>query len=150
MEPGKKDHPLLNTKFAEVNARFSPDGRWLVYISNESGNPEVYAISYPDLSRKVQISTSGGYQPRWRKDGREIYFISRDGNLNAVTVQTKADNLAVGTPQPLFQTKIAQIERAGHQYDVTADGQRFLINTRPEAASEALTLYSNWQAEIKR
>jgi serine/threonine protein kinase len=149
-EPGSKDHSLLNNQFVSVNAQFSPDGRWLAYQGTESGRSEIYAIAYPSLAMKVQISSGGGGQPRWRKDGREIFYLAPGGKMMAVSIAEKGNDLATGTPVALFDSKVIQVLLSGDQYDVTADGKKFLINTRPEAPPQPATIYANWQADFQK
>jgi serine/threonine protein kinase len=147
---GAKDYPLLGTDSNEFQAQFSADGRWLAYNSTETGREEIYVVPFPGSSHGVQISTSGGSQPRWRRDGREIYYIAPDGKMMAAAIQFDGRSLRAATPKMLFQTRIDSITRSPHQYDVTADGQKFLINSRPEQASQPITLYVNWPAALKK
>jgi serine/threonine protein kinase len=147
---GTKDYPLLGTDSNEFQAQFSADGRWLAYNSNETGREEIYVVPFPPSSHSVQISTSGGSQPRWRRDGREIYYIAPDGKMMAAAVQFTGQSLQAATPKALFQTRIEGITRSPHKYDVTADGQKFLINSMPEQAPQPITLYVNWPAALKK
>jgi len=147
---GTKDYPLLGTDSNELQAQFSADGRWLAYNSNETGREEVYVVPFPGSSHSVQISTSGGSQPRWRRDGREIYYIAPDGKMMAAAIQVDGRSLRVAIQKALFQTRIASITRTPHEYDVTADGQKFLINSRPEQATQPITLYVNWTSALKK
>jgi len=153
--PGeRKTFPLLHSEFEEEQGRFSPDGKWIVYQSNESGGFEIYVRPFrPDiagaqsglLGGKWQVSTGGGVEPRWRGDGRELFYLAPDGKLMAAPVQTGA-TFEAGAPQPLFQTRAA----AGFtRYDVTGDGKRFLVNTPEETASAPATVVLNWTAGIK-
>jgi len=150
MEPEKKDYPLLKTNFAEGEAGFSPDGRWLAYVSEETGKSEVFVVPFPGLSAKWQVSTAGGAQPLWRRDGKEIFYIAPDGKLMAVAVETAGNTFKAALPKVLFETKITATFHTFHQYDVTADGQKFIINTRLDVGSQPMTIYANWAAEMKR
>jgi Tol biopolymer transport system component len=150
VKPDTEDYPLLGTNFNEAHAQFSPDGHWLAYTSDETGKEEVYVVPFPSLSNKVQISASGGSQPRWRRDAKEIYYISRDGMMMAASVEVSGNTLKPITLKALFQTRIITVTRGYHQYDVTADGQKFLINSNVERSSEPITLYANWAAELKK
>jgi Tol biopolymer transport system component len=128
--------PVLASKDSnQTNGQFSPDGRWLVYDSDESGDWEVYVTSFPALSGKWQISRGGGTEPRWSKDGKEIFYIATSGFLNAVPVSA-AEGFSSGTPVPLFQVHgRAPVSTTDmFTYDVAADGQRFLVNryVKPE------------------
>jgi Tol biopolymer transport system component len=145
-----KARVFLNTPFEKTIAQFSPDGRFVAYQTNESGNVEVVVQPFPEPTTKWQVSTNGGMQPRWRADGKELYFISTDNKLMAVPVTPKGSTLEVGTPTPLFTTRIltggiGTINRP--QYAVSRDG-RFLINeTVEDSAVSPITLILNWHPE---
>ena len=133
------------TEFSEGEGAFSPDGRWVAYSSNESGKWEIYVRSFDDPNRRpVKISSDGGSLPRWRSDGAELFYISAPGEfLMAVPVKT-GPPFEAGTPQPLF-------EKGWGQYDVSADGQRFLFPTSPtKHESVPITVVLNWMAELDR
>jgi hypothetical protein len=140
---------FLNTKFEEGFGQFSPDGRWVAYRSDESGRSEVYVAPFPGPGGKWQISTAGGTLPRWRRDGTEIFYLAPDDTMMAATVDGKGATFEVHAVKPLFETHIAMGGR--YQYAVSADGQRFLINTVPEqAASAPITVVLNWTAGLKK
>jgi Tol biopolymer transport system component len=140
------ERPLLKEPFNELGARLSPDGRWLAYESEESGGREVYVRSFPDLKDRRQISVNGGGQPRWRGDGRELYFVSPDRKLMAVAIRTEPA-FESDPPRVLFQTRILPAIEARNHYDAAADGRRFVINSsRPEDASLPITVVVNWEA----
>jgi hypothetical protein len=143
----RKPVPFLQTQFDEDRGRFSPDGRWVTYQSDESGVNEVYVAPFPGPGRKWQVSTAGGRLPRWRSDGAEIFYLDPDNRLMAVAVNGKGDTFEIGPTQPLFEFRPAG---AGYRYDVTADGQRFLINAFPEQAPEPITVVINWTAGLKK
>ena len=147
---GQKDHPLHRSDFAEGEANFSPDRHWLAYVSEQNGKPEVNVVQFPNLTNETQVSTGGGSQPRWRRDGKEIFYIAPDGKMMAVSAEANGDVFKAGNPQPLFQTEITSIAHTFYQYDVTADGQNFLINTRTEQPARPITLLINWAAALKR
>jgi serine/threonine protein kinase len=132
------------------NGQFSPDGKWVAYSSNESGRWEIYVTSFPEAHGKWQISNSGGDQPRWRGDGKELFYLSNDGKLNAVPVKTGA-NFDAGTPVALFQANPRELVATSEQssYDVTKDGQKFLINTQPKSATSPLSVVLDWTAKLK-
>jgi Tol biopolymer transport system component len=145
----RKPFPILQTQFSEPEGRISPDGRWVVYISNESGRNEIYVAPFPGPGGKWQISTAGGYFPRWRHDGSEIFYLSPDNRLVTASVNGKGPGFEVGAVKPLFATRT--VFAAGYQYDVSADGQRFLINAAPEqTASSPITVVLNWTAGLKK
>ncbi len=120
----------------------SPNGRWLVYDSNESGRMEVYVGLFPAVQGKRLVSTAGGHHPRWRNDGKEIYYVSLDGTLMAVPVVEKAGELQLGKPQVLFHF-------GGIDYDVSPDGRQFLIGLVNDANTKPITILTNWTAELK-
>ena len=141
--------PFARTTFNEGHARFSPDGRWLAYASDESGRFEAYVQQFPGPGGKWQISTRGGFQPTWRADGRELYYIGTDGTLMAVTIAADA-GFTAGVPSPLFNTRIASSQSMS-QYTPAADGSRFLVITQEGATSiEPLSVVQHWNAEMKR
>jgi serine/threonine protein kinase len=147
--------PFANSSFQEREGKFSPDGRWVAYQSDESGRDEVYLQAFPGPGGKVQISKEGGAQPRFRADGRELFYIDLDRKLMAVPISYTegGETPDFGIPVPLFQTRIAggPILAPGplrHQYAVTKDGQRFLINTvTEEAMSSPIHLILNWKPQ---
>jgi eukaryotic-like serine/threonine-protein kinase len=139
--------PFLETRFAEGYGRFSPDGRWMAYMSTESRRAEVYVAQFPGPGQKVPISIAGGTQPRWRHDGTEIFYVA--GNrLMAAPVNGKGATFEVGAARQLFE--IRPRTGLGPFYDVSADGQRFLVNTLPEDTSTPITLVVNWPALLKK
>jgi len=140
-----KPFPLLQT--GESEGRFSPNGRWMAYCSAESGKQEVYIQSFPVSGAKWLISTNGGSNPRWRRDGKELFYLASDQKLMAVAVNGESA-FQPGVPKALFQTR--QVVCRYH-YAVTADGQHFLVNTPLEEASTApITVVLNWTGELKR
>ena len=132
----------------ETCGEFSPDGRWLAYVSNESGREEVYVQAFTPSSLhsgRWQISTFGGSAPRWRRDGRELFYIASDQKLMAAPVASNG-TFQAGPPKPLFQTRSSGFLR----YDVTANGQRFLVNTTLVDPSSSLpTVVLNWTTASK-
>jgi Tol biopolymer transport system component len=155
----RKPFAVLQTRFDEIEGQFSPDGRWLAYVSNESGRDEIYVQAFPDAGGKWQISTSGGLQPRWRRDGQELFFVAPDNRLMAAPIRvapgTKA--LEAGAPVALFPTRLAtgvNIVPAGFQaraqYAVAADG-RFLMNvSADEGVTSPITIVQNWMVGLKK
>ena len=127
--PGEAITPLLNTKANETNGQISPDGKWVAYASDESGVWEIYATSFPGATGKWQVSRGGGTEPRWRGDGKEIFYLAPSGMLMAAPVNAKSD-FATGSPAALFQIHgRAPISSTDvFTYDVSKDGQRFLVN----------------------
>jgi len=132
---GGDETRFLNGKGGETNGQISPDGKWVAYASDESGAWEIYVTSFPSAAGKWQVSRGGGTEPRWRGDGKELYYIAPSGVLTAVPVDAQS-NFATGTPTPLFQTRgRAPISSTDvFTYDVAKDGKRFLVNryVKPE------------------
>jgi serine/threonine protein kinase/Tol biopolymer transport system component len=144
----RKATPFLSTPFLECCSQFSPDGRWMAYASDESGGAEVYVQSFPASSGKWRISSAGGAYPRWRRDGKEIFYVGLDKRLMAVEIKA-GTGFEVGTPRFLFNTQIKRSD-SGFQYDVSPDGRRFLINTiAAEEKPGAITVVQNWAAASK-
>ena len=144
----RKPYPFVQTQFNDIPVQFSPDGRWVAYNSNESGKYEVYVVPFPEISGKWQISTSGGTYPRWSHNGAEIFYVAPDNKLMAAAVNGKGANFETGVVKPLFEVQAA---RATFSYDVSADGQRFLINTAPDHTESApITVVLNWAAGLKK
>jgi eukaryotic-like serine/threonine-protein kinase len=142
--------PFQQTRFNESQGQFSPDGRWVAYTSFESGRAEVYVAPFPGPGGKWQISTAAGGSPRWRRDGMEIFFLGPNTALMAAAVNGKGSSFQVGAVKPLFQTHLVGPR---HEYDVSADGQKFLINSAPQqngAAPAPITVVLNWTAGLKK
>jgi hypothetical protein len=138
--------PVIETPFNLDEPQLSPDGRWLAYISDESGQFEVYVQPFQGEGERLRISTEGGGQPRWRGDGREIFYLALDGTMMVVTMSGE-DTLEPSVPEPLFQTDIAVVPTID-QFAVTSDGQRFLILTPTEEAAASITVVLNWTASL--
>lgn len=149
--------PVVRTEFDEMSAQFSPDGAWLTYQSNASGRMEVYATPFRADGPRYQLSSNGGSQPRWAANGREIFYISADGQMMAVPVRVDRESatLEAGAARPLFATPLASGANVTPavgtkpQYDVTSDG-RFLINLPiHDDAARIIVLSLNWQSAIQ-
>ena len=141
----RKPSPWLPSRFNETSPRFSPDGRWIAYESNESGISEIYAALTDGGAEKRRISPSGGRQPRWRADGKELYYIAPNGFVMAVPVNP-GSRLDAGAPAPLFRVE-SEIEN----YDVTPDGARFLVSTPLEKVRETpIRVILNWPAAFEK
>ena len=149
----RKRKTLVGSKFNETHPRLSSDGRWLAYVSDESGTHEVYVQPFdPDrpVSGRWQVSTSGGGEPRWRGDGGELYYLSLDGKMMAVAVQARGGHFEAATPRQLFETPAESSSNIIWDYDVTRDGQRFIV-AEPVAGGQTrpLAVLLNWQAGLK-
>jgi len=144
-----KPYALLQTPFGEFQAHFSPDGRWFAYTSNESGRNEVYVQGFPPSGGKWQVSTVGGAQPHWRRDGKELFYVAADRKLMAVEVKL-SPTFETSAPKMLFETQVVRHE-APNRYVVTGDGQRFLVNSPVEEVSQTpITVILNWTTALKR
>jgi Tol biopolymer transport system component len=143
---------LFQTKWTVRGAQFSPDGRWIAYASNETGNMEVYVSPFPSVNGKWQVSSAGGQEPKWRNDGKEMFYLSTDGKIMAVPVSTGA-SFEAGTPVALFQTYRRQPMSSQDlfSYDVSNDGHRFLVATKLDEPNAApLSVLLNWASEMTK
>jgi serine/threonine-protein kinase len=146
-----KAQPFLRTPFNESVPRFSPDGRWLAYISDESGRYEIYVQPYPGPGGKFQISTEGGTEPAWNPNGRELFYRNRE-KMMAVEITTQP-SFSASRPRVLFEGKYELSPATSPNYDVSPDGQRFLMLKPNEQEASALTQINvvlNWSEELKR
>jgi len=128
--------------YMSLAAQFSPDMRWVSYSSDESGRQEVYIVPFHGAG-KWEVSTSGGFSPEWRNDGKELFYLGLNGSLMAVPVATEGQELKLGTPQPLFRTNTVS-------YDVASGGMKFLLDLVGGQGSKPITLVTNWPAELKK
>lgn len=141
--------PLLSSAFNEAHARISPDGRWIAYMSDESGTPEVYVRRYPSMNAPVRVSTGGGIQPQWRPDQRELFYLAPDRSLMAVSLHGR-DPSSSGTPHRLFTMAVGSgLSTARESYTVMADGRSFLVDVRPaDGRPSLITLMRNWTTSL--
>jgi len=144
----RKPFVVVQTKFDDLFGSFSPDGKYLAYSSNDSGRFEVYVQEFPEAKNKVQVSTSGGSEPFWRADGKELYYRQAQ-RLMAVPVQIGA-SLTVGAPVELFQVTFGAVTARAH-YRPTPDGQRFLVLAAlGREATKPSSVVLNWTAALPR
>ena len=137
--------PLIHTAATEVQPRFSPDGRWIAYVSDESGRWEVFVEPFPVSGARSQVSTTGGSQPIWRDNGAELYFLAPDGKLMSAAVRT-GTTFSSETPRPLFQTRMRPTYAPYPvDYDVAPDGQRFLIRGARPDTGPVISIVANWR-----
>jgi Tol biopolymer transport system component len=140
--------PLVDTQFNDAAGALSPDNRWLAYQSDERGRPEIYVQSLGVDEGRWQISNLGGLTPLWRRDGRELYFVTPLGQVMAVEVDQGAAFHAAA-PQELFRANFRRVAALDYrEYTPTADGQRFVINVLKERSASLVTLVTNWTASI--
>jgi eukaryotic-like serine/threonine-protein kinase len=150
--PARTTTAIFQAKWTVRGAQFSPDGRWMAYSSNETGNMEVYVSPFPSVNGKWQVSNAGGQEPKWRSDGKELFYMSRDGKIMAVSVSAGA-SFEAGTPVTLFQTHRRQPMSSQDlfSYDVSSDGQRFLVATKLDDPNAApLSILLNWASEMEK
>lgn len=133
--------PVLDTRAAEDNAAFSPDGRWIAYQSNENGRDEVYVRSFQSPGDAVRVSMHGGTQPRWRGDGGELFFLAADGAVMSAAIRATAD-LTPGEPRTIVPATTTLVIR--HAYAVTKDGQRVLMPVLDRRNPSLITIVANW------
>jgi dipeptidyl aminopeptidase/acylaminoacyl peptidase len=143
--------PIATTPFDEYDGRFSPDGRWVAYVSDETGRPEVYVQSFPPSGNRWTVSSGGGGEPRWRRDGREIIFQAADGVIMSVAVSAST-RFESGVPKRLFAVRTPTF---GNPYrmnlEVAGDGQRFLINTATGTIeTKPISVMVNWRSALLR
>jgi serine/threonine protein kinase len=154
LEGDRKPIPILNTPFTEQVARFSPDGKWIAYASNKTGRAEIYIRSFPPSAGEWQVSNNGATEPRWRADGKELYYYvgGGTGNIWAAGIRTGAGQVVIDPPHEL-PVPYGRFSGTIH-YDVMRDGQRFLMIQSPTVAGDesaaALTVVSNWQAGLRQ
>jgi Tol biopolymer transport system component len=143
--PGKEVRPLV--KAPTWGSGISPNGRWISHDSFENGRSDVVIVSAADPTIRWQISADGGWGSRWRRDGKEIFYIDLDNRLTAVTIDDSGPNIDIGTPRPLFRVRLRANTRA---FEVNADGSRFLVNTVGEQPSPTIVVYRNWKQRLTR
>jgi Tol biopolymer transport system component len=144
----RKPVPYLQTPANEIQGQVSPDGRWMAYASDESGSWQVYVQTFPVPGRKRVVSVNGGGQPRWRHDGRELFYLAADHTLMAVEV-SPGESLEPGRPQALFRADVfGRLNTYRSHYTVTADGQRFLVDST-NGNQPSVTTLVNWTGLIK-
>jgi eukaryotic-like serine/threonine-protein kinase len=151
---------LADTPFVEDQSQVSPDGRWIAFNSDESGRWEVFVARFPDFTDKQQVSSAGGMQPRWRRDSAELFYLSLEGSIMAAEIAAGNPGSAsggragsagqvLGAPRPLFQTHLSPSSNVP-QYDVSADGSRFLVLEPARSGGEPITFVLNWAAGLRR
>jgi eukaryotic-like serine/threonine-protein kinase len=144
---GATPSPFLAAAYREHQPAFSPDGRWVAYTSSVSGRDEVYVRAFTGDTRQFAVSLEGGSAPRWRGDGREIFFLAPDRSMMAAPVETTG--MRIDPPVRLFGTQLDLTN--GHPYVVTSDGQRFLFGVPEGAASvSGVSIVTNWLAAVRR
>jgi eukaryotic-like serine/threonine-protein kinase len=153
LDGSSKTEPLVQTGFAEVAGELSPDGRWIAYFSNESGQMEVYVRPFPKVdSGRWLISTGGGSRPAWSRNGRELFYLAPSTAMMVVSVQTNP-TFTPSNPSKLFDVPGAASLQAGRTYDVSPDGKRFLMTkdvaSDRAAPSTPIEVVVHWTEELK-
>jgi Tol biopolymer transport system component len=144
----RKPVPVLSGAYSEDQAQLSPDGRWLAYRSSESGRSQIYVQNFPPSGGKWQISTEGGNDPQWRRDGKELFYIS-GSKLMAVEIKAAGATVEAGLPKELFELRAGPILR--NRYVPAANGQRFLVvGINEQTSSAPIHVVLNWQAGLRR
>ncbi len=148
VDPPGDPYSLITSPFEDLGPQFDPTGTWVAYQSSESGHDEVYVRPFARNAAATPVSTGGGIQPRWRRDGKELFFVGSDGRLMATPIAWSSNHheIDMGTPRPLFQTPIRHGGLSQREYIVAPDGQRFLIDTPVAGTPAPLTLIQNWKA----
>jgi eukaryotic-like serine/threonine-protein kinase len=146
----RKPFPLLRDRQFDVSEpALSPNGRWLAYVSSESGHPDVYVVPFLHGSGKWVVSTGGGAWPRWRRDGKELFYLGLDNKIMSAEIAEQGAGLAIGKVQALFQANPAT--HPGWAFDVSADGKKFVVVSQgAQTVSESLALVTNWPALLKK
>jgi Tol biopolymer transport system component len=147
----RKPFNLFNAPYPTIQPSFSPDGRWIAYASMESGVLEVYVTSFPEAKGKWLVSSGGGMSPQWRRDGRELFYVSSNGALMAAEVSTVSGSFTVGAVRQTSERRMSYATAFQSMYDIFPDGQRFIISAvKPEALHSPLTLVTNWPAALPK
>jgi serine/threonine protein kinase len=151
LDGAQKPVPFAHTGFDEMQGQFSPDGHWIAYASEESGIWEVYVEPFPVTGSKWKISTDGGADPSWRRDGKELFYLATDKKLMAVEVKTASASFDAGIPKPLFGTRVTGLTDSRNHYVATLDGKQFLVNTViEEATASPVNVVVNWTGQLMR
>jgi hypothetical protein len=157
----RKPKVLPDSPFPRGGFRFSPDGRWLAYAFNELSRyadyftakdtpaAEIYIAAFPAMTPVQRVSTAGGCAPHWRRDGRELFYVSQNGTVMSVDVKAAGETLEAGTPRPLFQLAIGDTSYCAARYDVTGDGEKFLVMEASSSADEQMHIVTNWDAALR-
>jgi Tol biopolymer transport system component len=147
LQGDRRAFPVVASPAVEQDAQFSPDGRYLAYNSDESGRLEIYVMAFPGPGARWQVSQNGGIEPRWRQDGKELFFFAPDNRLMAAQVETDGENFKVGAIEPLFQARSMGF---GYRYDAAADGQSFLVATGLPQELSPITVVTDWPRGLQK
>ncbi|MGH9497014.1 MAG: TolB family protein, partial [Candidatus Sulfotelmatobacter sp.] len=153
----RKPFPYLTGPGDQLYAEFSPDGKWVAYTSSETGRSEIYVAPFPATGTKWQITSGGGAYPRWRHDGKAIFYLTTGSSLvfeatvsgNGAT-SANPPTFEVGESKALFDAQNMSPNIASSQFDVTSDGQRFIVITTGDEGSLPLNVVQNWTSQLKK
>ena len=149
MTGDRKPRTLFQSQYSLDEPHFSPDGRWVAYSTTESGQTEIYVSSFPEFKNIRQVSSGGGLQPRWRGDGKELFYLTQEGELMSVDVRNAGAALEPTSPKPLFETHV--ISPAADFYAPSSDGQKFLVLQPAEQTTvPPITVVVNWLAGLNK
>ena len=147
----RKPFPFVQVSFGAGSAQFSPNGRYVAYESNETGRDEIYVQTFPQHTGRWEISISGGAEPMWRRDGKELFYITSDEKLMAVDVDTRSAAFQAGIPRELFQTQLVPLSYWRNIYVPSLDGQRFLMITPAgQTKPDPITVVVNWPTLLRK
>jgi dipeptidyl aminopeptidase/acylaminoacyl peptidase len=150
LEASASARPLLTGAFLERDARYSPDGRWVAYVSDESGRPEVLIRTMTGPGQRVVVSNQGGDQPVWQRDGTAIFYVTSDGALHRVSITAAGSRLELGRPRRVNVPAFPTAHHWGTAYDVSADGSRAYLHTPPEpGTARDVTIVLGWRAFLQ-
>ena len=142
----------INTEFTESGGVVSPDGEWFAYVTDRSGQDEVWVARFPSGEDDIPVSVSGGFAPQWRGDGRELFYVSADRELVSVAVDAARSGLATSNPTPLFplENAVGLFDQTGvSPYSVTANGERFLVPVLADMPQPPIHVILNWKAILE-
>jgi eukaryotic-like serine/threonine-protein kinase len=146
----RKPIPITNTRFRDVRARFSPNGKWIGYSSDEPGRAEIFVQSFPPGGGGWQVTRNGGDHPRWSRDGRELFYLSPDGTLMSVKIEISGNMPVFGAPAPLFKIAMpVQVGNSDTPYDIAPDGRILALAHSGEPVVPSLTVVLGWEAQLR-
>jgi dipeptidyl aminopeptidase/acylaminoacyl peptidase len=144
----RKPFAFLETPSNQRGARFSPDGRWIAYTSDESGQDEIYAVPFARSGGKWEVSVGGGSSPVWRRDGKELFYIAKDKKVMSAALKVRDSSLVIAAVHPLFS--LGPTSNAEPVYDVSADGQRFIVDLLKDQDPSPFTVVVNWTTALPK